>query len=233
MEKSKVKHIFFDLDNTLWDHRGNSELTLQKMFQEYQIEAKYGFTFDEWHPVFYDKNELLWEQIREGHIKKVELRERRFKDPFLTFGVNDSIMSAEWENIYLERMGKMSGTVAGAADLLAYLKPKYHIHVITNGFEEVSSQKIANSELNGYIQTLTCADELNLRKPDPRLFELAMNKAGAKPQESLIIGDDWIADIIGGLGVGWQAIFFDSLNDGNALENVPSVLHLSQIKELL
>ena len=233
MDKLKVKHIFFDLDNTLWDHRGNSEFTLQQMFVDYNMESIYGITFQQWHPVFYDKNELLWEQIREGHIKKAELRERRFRDPFLQFKIDDKNLTNEWENVYLQRMGQMSGTVDGAVELLNYLYPNYPLHIITNGFEEVSAAKIENSELNGFFQTLTCADELNLRKPDPRIFKLAMQKSGANAEESIIIGDDWIADVIGGLGVGWQAIFFDSLNDGNALENVPTVKKLIEIKDLL
>ena len=233
MDHSKVKHIFFDLDNTLWDHRGNSEITLQQMFAEYQLQEKFGFSFEEWHPVFYDKNELLWEQIREGHIQKAELRERRFRDPFLMFDVDDLELTEEWENIYLDRMGQMSGTVQGAKDLLEYLQPNYHIHVITNGFEEVSHKKIENSDLNGFIQTLTCADEIGLRKPDPRLFQLALDKAGTVKEEALIIGDDWIADVIGGLGAGWQAVFFDALLDGNQMEDVPTVKSLHEIKNLL
>lgn len=233
MDKAKVRHIFFDLDNTLWDHRGNSEITLEKMFAEYSIQQKYGFSFEEWHPVFYDKNELLWEQIREGHIRKAELRERRFRDPFLLFEVDDRNLTDDWEAVYLAKMGKMSGTVSGARQLLEYLKPDYHIHVITNGFEEVSQSKIENSELNGFIQTLTCADEIGLRKPDPRIFQLALDKAEAVKDEALIIGDDWIADVIGGLGAGWQAVFFDALNDENQMEGVPTVKSLAEIKNIL
>ena len=233
MNKQKVQHIFFDLDNTLWDHRGNSEITLKNMFLEHEIQSKYNLSFDTWHPVFYEKNELLWEQIREGHITKAQLREKRFKEPFTLFGLNDESLWQTFEYEYLSRMGKMSGIVENADIVLDYLKLKYQIHVITNGFEEVSQAKIANSALNGFIETLTCADELNLRKPDPRIFDLAMQKAGATKENSLIIGDDWIADIIGGTSFGWQAIFFDTLNDENQLDEVENIKNLIELKALL
>ncbi|MDO5656365.1 MAG: YjjG family noncanonical pyrimidine nucleotidase [Flavobacteriaceae bacterium] len=233
MDKHLVKHIFFDLDNTLWDHRKNSEETLKKMYAEYDMENSYQIPFDKWHSVFYDKNELLWEMIREGQIPKAELRKRRFRDPFSHFDIQNDALADEWEEIYLTRMGKMNGIVEGAVELLQYLEPKYHLHIITNGFIEVSSAKIENSALNGYFQTLTCADELNLRKPDPRIFHLAMEKSQAKNSESLIIGDDWIADIIGGIGVGWQAIFFDTLRANNQMPKVPNVKKLQEIIPIL
>ncbi|MXV37504.1 noncanonical pyrimidine nucleotidase, YjjG family [Flavobacteriaceae bacterium Ap0902] len=231
--KDNIRHVFFDLDNTLWDHRGNSEATLRQMFKDYQITEQYNLDFDAWHEVFYEKNEYLWAELREGHIQKQTLRDRRFAEPFKYFKIEDPTLSEKFDMNYLERMAKMKGEVAGAKDLLEYLSPYYTLHVITNGFEEVSQAKIDNAELSAYIETLTCADEIGLRKPDPRLFELAASKAGASKEESVIIGDDWIADVLGGTSFGWKAIFFDSLNDGNQLDGVPNVKKLEEIKQYL
>ncbi|MGI9525952.1 MAG: YjjG family noncanonical pyrimidine nucleotidase [Weeksellaceae bacterium] len=231
--KEKIKHIFFDLDNTLWDHRGNSEATLKQMFKDYNITEDYNLNFDEWHQVFYEKNEYLWAELREGHIHKQELRDRRFTEPFKFFKIEDKALSEKFDIHYLERMAKMAGEVEGAKDLLNYLSPNYSIHIITNGFEEVSQDKINNAKLDVYVETLTCADEIGLRKPDPRIFELAASKANAKKDESIIIGDDWIADVIGGTSFGWKAIFFDSLDDNNQMEGVPVVKTLDEIKQYL
>lgn len=233
MNKNKVHHIFFDLDNTLWDHRGNSKIVLEKMFRDYEIQKKYGIDFEEWHDFYYDHNELLWERLREGKINKEALREQRFYVPFAHYDIEDRVLSQEFENVYLEQVGKMTGTVEGAEELLAYLHPKYKIHIITNGFIEVSEAKIVNAKIDHYFSTLTCADEVDVRKPDPRIFTLAMSKAGATKGNSLIIGDDWIADIIGGTSFGWQAIFLDCFDSDNHLENVPVVKKLIEIKDLL
>lgn len=233
MDKTRVQHIFFDLDNTLWDHRGNSELTLEQMFSDYQLHDKYQVSFNDWHQEFYDHNELLWDSLREGKITKDQLRQRRFQEPFDQVGIQEVGLGEEFENVYLQRMGHMKGTVAGAKELLAYLHPNYTLHIITNGFIEVSEDKLKNADLQQYITTLTCADEIGVRKPDPRIFELAMQKANAPKENSLIVGDDWIADIIGGTSFGWQAIFLDCFNTENKLDQVPNIKSLVEIKDLL
>lgn len=233
MDKTKVKHVFFDLDNTLWDHRGNSEVTLKQMFQDYKIVEKYNVDFDTWHDAYYEHNEFLWAELREGHITKQELRDRRFSEPFTKLGVTDNSLGQIFEDEYLTRMGKMNGTCHGAKELLEYLAPKYTIHIITNGFVEVSKDKLVNVELDSFVATLTCADEINLRKPDPRIFDLASSKAQSTKGETIIIGDDWIADVLGGTGYGWQAIYYNTLNDSNHLDEVPNVLSLLEIKDLL
>ena len=233
MDKNKIQHIFFDLDNTLWDHRGNSKIVLGKMFKTYEITAKYGIEFEKWHDFYYDHNELLWERLREGKITKEELRDQRFYIPFANFGVKDFALSNEFEEVYLKEIGKMSGTVEGAEELLEYLSKNYTLHIITNGFIEVSEAKIVNAKIDHYFASLTSADELGVRKPDPRVFTLAMEKAGAAKENSIIIGDDWIADIIGGTGFGWKAIFLDCFRDENHLKGVPNVYKLLEIKNYL
>lgn len=232
MQKQRVKHIFFDLDNTLWDHRGNSEATLLEMFETYEITKKYNLEFDEWHDIFYEENELLWQQIRDNKISKEKLRELRFKVPFAHFGIENKALSEEFETVYLEKLSHKEKPVEGALELINYLYPKYKIHIITNGFVEVSQAKVNNLGINEKVLTLTCADELEIRKPDSRIFQHAMDKAKSTKENSLIIGDDWIADVIGGTDFGWQAIFFDSLNEGFTLENVAVVKNMIEIKEL-
>lgn len=233
MNKNIVKHIYFDLDNTLWDHRRNSILVLEKMFHENEITQKIDISFDEWHDVFYQKNEILWAKLRDKEITKEQLREQRFKKAFEFFDVQDDALADFFEENYLKEMNQMSEVVPGATELVDYLKSKYQLHIITNGFEEVSAQKIENAGMASAFQTLTCADEINVRKPDARIFEYAVAKANAKPQESLLIGDDWIADVIGATEFGMQAIFLDLLNENFQRDGVPVVKHLAEIHALL
>lgn len=229
----KIKHVFFDLDNTLWDHRGNSEKVLEQMFINQKIQEKHQIQFHEWHHVFYIENEKLWIQLRKNEISKEKLREMRFQLPFLYFGIDQPDLAIYFEQHYLEQMAEQSGLVSGAVELIDYLRPKYRIHVITNGFVEVSGSKIRNSPLNGKIETLTCADDIGVRKPAPEIFDLALSRADAHKEESLLIGDDWIADAQGAMQYGMQVIFFDSLKDNPSTTDFPIVKNLLDIKELL
>ncbi|MDR6159673.1 FMN phosphatase YigB (HAD superfamily) [Chryseobacterium sp. SLBN-27] len=66
----KIQHIFFDLDNTLWDHRKNAYLTIKNLFEKEEINLKYNIDFEEFHSVYHEINEKLWENIRDGIIDK-------------------------------------------------------------------------------------------------------------------------------------------------------------------
>lgn len=105
--------------------------------------------------------------------------------------------------------------------------------MLSNGFKEVTYRKCELSGVKNYFETITSADEINIRKPNPEIFEYALNKSGAQKEESIIIGDDWIADVEGGLAFGMKAIFFDVFDDNYTAENVITVKKLSEIQGLL
>ena len=228
-----IKHVFFDLDNTLWDFRKNAKFALDELYKKYDVENRYGFTFEEFHPFYHDSNEGLWALIRDKKITKEELRARRFKEAFDNLGIDNDALAKIFEEEYMETITNYNEVVDGAMELLDYLKPNYQLHIITNGFIEVSKRKIETSELNGYFDTVTYADEIKILKPDPRIFSLAMEKSGAKKDESIYIGDDWIADAVGAKAFGMSAIFFDRLDDNFSMDDVPTITHLDEVREYL
>ena len=228
-----IKHVFFDLDNTLWDFRKNARFALAELYIKYDVEKRYGFTFDEFHPFYHDSNEGLWALIRDKKITKEELRARRFKEAFDNLGINDDELARIFEDEYMETITNYNEVVDGAMELLNYLKPKYKLHIITNGFLEVSKRKIETSDLNGYFDTVTYADEIKILKPDPRIFTVALEKAGATKEESIYIGDDWIADAVGAKEFGMESIFFDRLDEKFTMEGVPTIIHLDEVKNYL
>lgn len=229
-----IQHIFFDLDNTLWDHRRNAKLALEDLFKRAQIREKYSLTFEEFHKEYFTVNENLWAQIRDGEIDKEYIRKFRFYNTFLFFGIDDFELAQRFEINFLDEIVSYNHLVEGAFELLEYLsQKKYRLHVLSNGFQEVTYRKCELSGIKNYFETITSADEINIRKPQPEIFEYALNKSGTKKAESVIIGDDWIADIEGGLAFGMKAIFFDVFNDNYTAENVKTVKKLSEIHELL
>lgn len=229
-----IQHIFFDLDNTLWDHRRNAKLALEDLFKREQIREKYSLTFEEFHKEYFTVNENLWAQIRDGEIDKEYIRKFRFHNTFLFFGIDDFELAQRFEINFLDEIVSYNHLVEGAFELLEYLsQKKYRLHVLSNGFKEVTYRKCELSGIKNYFETITSADEINIRKPQPEIFEYALNKSGTKKAESVIIGDDWIADIEGGLAFGMKAIFFDVFNDNYTAENVKTVKKLSEIHELL
>lgn len=230
----KIQHIFFDLDNTLWDHRRNAYLTIKDLFEKEEINLKYNIDFEEFHSVYHDINEKLWEDIRDEIIDKAYLRKHRFYDTFKHFNVDDEQLSMYFEEHFLDKILNYNELVEGTEYILEYLKAKqYTLHIISNGFKEVMERKCILSGIAPYFQTITSADSIGVRKPRPEIFEYSLNLAGAAKEECILIGDDWIADIVGAQNFGIDVIFFDVLKENRQEEGLKVIQHLLQIKEYL
>ncbi|MDH6251343.1 putative hydrolase of the HAD superfamily [Chryseobacterium sp. H1D6B] len=230
----KIQHIFFDLDNTLWDHRKNAYLTIKDLFQKKEISLNYTIDFEEFHEVYHEINESLWEKIRDGLIDKEYLRTHRFFDTFKHFGVEDEELSMYFEEHFLDKILNHNDLVEGAEEILEYLKSKkYPMHIISNGFKEVTERKCILSGISHYFTTITSADSVGVRKPNPKIFEYSLGLSNAAKEESILIGDDWIADVVGAQNFGMDVIFFDVLNENKQEEGLKSIQHLLQIKEYL
>lgn len=230
----KIQHIFFDLDNTLWDHRRNAYLTIKSLFEKEEINLKYNIDFEEFHSMYHGINEKLWEDIRDGIIDKEYLRKHRFYDTFKHFDVDDTELSMYFEEHFLDKILNHNELVEGAEYILDYLKAKnYTLHIISNGFKEVTERKCILSGIDHYFQTITSADSVGVRKPRPEIFEYSLGLSDATKENSILIGDDWVADVLGAQNFGMDVIFFDVFNEDPQQENLKIIKHLLQIREYL
>ncbi len=230
----KIQHIFFDLDNTLWDHRKNAYLTIKDLFRQNLISEKFNIDFEDFHNIYYEINEKLWEDIRDGLIDKEYLRKHRFYDTFLYFGVDDEELSMCFEEHFLDNILAYNDLVDGAKDILDYLKSKnYTLHIISNGFQDVTERKCILSGIEPYFETITSADSVGVRKPNPKIFEYSLSIANAKKEESILIGDDWIADVQGSIDFGMRSIFFNSLSEKYDFKDLKIIDELAEIENYL
>ena len=231
---NNMRHIFFDLDNTLWDHRKNAYLTIKELFSQQKISDKFGIDFEKFHNTYHEINERLWEQIRDGEIDKDYLRKHRFYDTFLAFDVDDASIADYFEHHFLDEILNYNELVEGAVDLLDYLRNEgYKMHIISNGFQEVTERKCILSGISDYFETITSADSVGLRKPRPEIFNYSLDLVKADKSESMMIGDDWIADVKGAQNFGIEVIFFDVYHDNPKEDDLKVVRQLSEIKNYL
>ena len=125
--------------------------------------------------------------------------------------------------------------VPGAVDLLDYLTGKgYPLYILSNGFSEVQSRKLHSGGIDRYFKRLILSDEIGITKPDRRLFDYALQVVGADAVDTLIVGDNYDADILGAMHAGWRAIYFnrDKLPvTGEQPDYV--VTELAEIKQIL
>ena len=107
------------------------------------------------------------------------------------------------------------------------------MHIISNGFQEVTERKCVLSGIADYFETITSADSVGVRKPRPEIFQYSLDLAKAEKNESIMIGDDWIADVKGAQRFGIDVIFFDVYNDDPQEDNLKVIKYLLEIKQYL
>lgn len=222
MKIKNIKHIFFDLDHTLWDFDKNSALTFGKIFKINKVELDVERFLSIYEPV----NLNYWKLYRNSEIDQDQLRYGRLRDTFdaMDFIVEDALIHLLSED-YIEHLTTFNHLFEDTIEILEYLQPKYLLHIITNGFEEAQQKKIVGSNITHYFKTVTNAEMAGVKKPNPLIFDYALKLANAKPEESLMVGDNYEADILGALQVGYDAIFFNYRNDD-------SEAHIKQIQQL-
>jgi putative hydrolase of the HAD superfamily len=204
----KYKHLFFDLDGTLWDLFKNTEIALNQLMEPLR---QRGFKVDDFN-YFYRRyhihNERVWSLYRVGKMDKHILRTERFKMAFQDINLHVPDETIDWfADCFLDICPKLPHLLPGTIDLLEALKGHFTMHIITNGFQEVQGFKMKAGQLEGYFTEIINSENAGVKKPDPGIFEYAMNRAGAKPEDSLMIGDDWDADILGARDFGMDQAF--------------------------
>ena len=227
------KHVFFDLDRTLWDFDAAAEVAFERIYDKYNLKSLGIPSAHEFHEVYHPLNEQLWVLYRENKITKDDLNRSRFLKPLEHYGIHDIELADHLSEDYMFYSPRIVRLVPGAMELLEYLKPKYHLHQITNGFQEVQDTKLSLSGMKPFFETLTVSEEVGVKKPDPEFFFYALRKANAKSEESIVIGDEMAVDIDGARAAGIDQVFFNAKGDTVEGERTFEVRSLLEIKGIL
>ena len=227
------KHIFLDLDRTLWDFEENSKQELTSLFYKYHLHDKGISLVDEFIKVYKEINEKCWALYRENKLTKETLRGIRFSKTLEYFGVVDDGVSNKIGIDYLNNSPSRTILIDGCFELLDYLNTKYTLHVITNGFEEVQLKKLSNSKLETYFEKIITSEAVGFKKPNPEIFQYALAQSGAKLSESVMIGDDLNTDIKGAVDFGMSCVFFNPNQIKTSFSLLADVSHLLEIKSIL
>src|SRR3954468_18916613 len=171
---TNITDVFFDLDHTLWDFEKNSALAFETVFKLQNLEIDMA----KFLPIYIPMNREYWERYRKDEITQKELRFGRLKDTFdlLKFEINDDSIVLLSEQ-YIHYLPTYTHLLEGTIEILDYLKAKYNLHIITNGFAEVQEIKMNNSYITHYFKTITNSQMAGVKKPDSFIFEFALNLA--------------------------------------------------------
>ncbi len=224
-----IKHIFFDLDHTIWDFDRNANETLMELYEVYKLKELGLASAEKFIATYTVNNHQLWAQYHLGKITKQALREERFRKTFLELGIKPDLIPTQFEEDYVAMGPTKTNLFESAEKVLTYLQKKYHLHIISNGFKEAVLTKMRVSNLNPYFKNVVISEDVGVNKPDKAIFEHALNLAQAYKQESIMIGDSLEADIYGAQNFGMRAIFFNPLKADKPDDVSEQIYHLEEL----
>jgi len=227
------KHLFFDLDHTLWDFDTNAKYSLSEIYGEFDLDKNVTPVFDDFYQKYIYHNEILWDRYQKGFITADELKWRRMWRTLLDFKIGDEELAKKLSSRFLEILPVQKAVFPHTIEILEYLtEKKYQVHLITNGFEKTQWSKIRNSGLDRFITHMITSEASNSLKPKKEIFDYALNKAGASLKESIMIGDNLEADIQGAMNAGMDTVFVNHINAVTDIKPTYTVTHLQQLEAI-
>lgn len=190
------KNLFIDLDDTLWDTYHNNKECLEEVYNDYKLDRFYP-SFEVFFEAYFPNNVKLWDLYRKGNIDKSTLIVERFLFVLRPFGITDREYVLSLNDDFLQRTATKKRVIPGTFDLLEYLKPKYNLYILSNGFREVQDLKLKSAGLAPYFKRMILSEDAGINKPHKGIFDFALINTNSRRTESLMIGDSWEADIVG------------------------------------
>lgn len=230
--ETKYEHIFFDLDRTLWHFDENSRKVLADIYNEFDLNKNIEIASD-FISTYEIINEELWTLYRNGKIAKELLRSERFHQTLLKFDCNNESLADKIGDYYVDNSPLQTILLPFAIDVLEHLNGKYQMHIITNGFEEIQLIKLNNSKIAHYFDQVIFSEKVGVKKPHPLIFKQAIKGAGATFKNSIMIGDDYYADICGAQRVKMDSIYFNFYKEEHNYKIDKEINCLSELFEIL
>jgi putative hydrolase of the HAD superfamily len=223
----QYRHLFFDLDRTLWDYDANSRDAFRDLLPTY-LPGK-DVDPDHFFQLFNIHNERLWGEYRKFNISKDFLRTERFRRVFEEYGILDEKLATSMNDDYLRVAPQKKALVPDAKDVISELSIKYQLYIITNGFTEVQLIKLSESGLSPYFKKVFTSDMTGETKPASAIFHFALSSVQARKNESLMIGDDLEVDVIGARNYGIDQVYY---NPGGLVHHESVSYEIRRLAEL-
>lgn len=227
---NEIKHIFFDLDHTLWDFEKNSALAFEKIFQEMKFSIDTQQFMDIYNPI----NVAYWKLYERNEIDQETLRINRLKDSFKALNYPITLEEINVISVlFIEYLTSNNHLIDGTIEILDYLKDNYKLHIITNGFSFVQEVKLQKSQLDKYFVTITNSELAGHKKPHENIFQYALSLANASKDQSVMVGDSIDADVLGAINFGMKAVYFNPANEIVSHDAIIQIQKLTQLKNIL
>jgi HAD superfamily hydrolase (TIGR01549 family) len=226
-----VTTVLFDLDDTLFDHAATARaalaataagrptlhgVPLEDLFQ------RYSELLEEMHP-----------RVMTGEIPYLVAREKRFQRLLAPY--EGGLSGAESQQVAEQHYGhyqRLRQPVAGALVLLQRLKPAYKIGIVTNNRTVEQREKLRFLKMDTLVDALITSEDVGVLKPDPAIYQVALHRLQATPAQTVMVGDNWSADVLGALAVGIRPVWLNRTGAARLLPHVAELTSLEPVAEV-
>lgn len=227
--------LFIDLDNTLYDFLGNSREAYCAVYALLGY-GRWFDSFEHYFTIYEGYNQQLWALYAEGKITKEHLNAERYAHPLRVAGVPDAdAVGARFWAEAMQRLPLGRRLMPYAREALEYLRPRYRLYILSNGFTELQARKMQSAGIDHYFDGVVLSEDIGVNKPDPAIFEHALRVAGVSKAETLMIGDNFEVDIEGAQQVGIDQVFYNvgRLSLGDKRPPTYAIESLLELKDIL
>ncbi|WP_408607055.1 YjjG family noncanonical pyrimidine nucleotidase [Anaeromicrobium sediminis] len=194
----------FDADETLFDFKKSERDTLKNTMLEFNIDYDENYHLK----VYKEINTAIWKELEDGLITQKKLKVERFKR--LCDKLNATFDESEFAKSYMNHLSYASFLYDDSIKLVEDLHKDYRLTIITNGLKDVQDNRIRKSIIAKYFEDIVVSEEVQVAKPDPKIFEHALkNIKHTDKSKVLIVGDSLTSDIQGGINFGIDTCWFN------------------------
>jgi HAD superfamily hydrolase (TIGR01549 family) len=201
-----TRAVLFDLDDTLFDHRGSARAALTAVHASFAADVDFR-AFEQQHAHYLEEMHL---EVLAGRVTLDDARRERFRRVFAALGVR--LDPADVHRVAAAYRDGYAGTreaMAGAIELLAHLRSLVPIAVVTNNLLDEQRDKLNVCGLAPYVDVLIASEDVGVSKPHRGIFDIALQRLAVTGADAVMVGDSWPNDIAGAVGAGIRAIWFN------------------------
>lgn len=222
----KYEILFFDADDTLFDFKKAESEAFKNTMLEFNLPYE-----ETYHLPLYQKiNSTLWKEFEQGLISQEKLKVERFKR--LTAQLALLFDEMQFAKAYMKNLANASFLFEKSMELIKELHASYRLSIITNGLKDVQNKRIRQSPLAAYFEDIVISEEVKVAKPDPKIFEYAMQNINYRDKSKvLLVGDSLSSDIKGGVQFGIDTCWYNPYNLGNNSNLLPTY-QISKLTDL-
>ena len=236
MKQKQYDVLFIDLDDTLYDFSTNSVNAYREVYALMDYD-RWFYSFNHYYEIYWERNQQLWVLYADNKITKDELNAERYTHPLRVMGVPDAdaVGARFWEES-MKRLPLGTRLMPHACEVLEYLRPRYRLYILSNGFAELQSRKMQSAGIDRYFDGVVLSEDIGVNKPHREIFEHALRVAGVTADRALMIGDNYEVDIKGARGAGIDQVYYNIAGvdiDDNALKPTYIIESLLELKDIV